>query len=207
MTKAKQGYLFTENEGEWFFKTGRNRKSKLPIIQLPNFTEIIDNLIDTKQLCQGWITSRKLTINHPLEDPKLYHVRRVRLDKSSNMMDLSDTNIIKLINERNEKNDNDNIKHWLTDIVDKSNEHKSSTLPQYTCKKDASKLHEKKAPPSLSKHNKLSINNTLIWDQAYIEGYYGYIRNQKRGNIYLKQNIKPYAQPLVMLFQPTQSPS
>ena len=89
-------------------------------------------------------------------------------------MDLSDTNIIKLINERNEKNDNDNIKHWLTDIVDNSNEHKSSTLPQYTCKKvDASKLHEKKAPPSLSKHNKLSINDKLIWDQAYIEEYYG----------------------------------
>ena len=63
MTKAKQGYLLTDNESEWYFKTGRSRKSKLPVIQLPNFTSIIDNLIDTKQLCQGWITSRKLSIN------------------------------------------------------------------------------------------------------------------------------------------------
>lgn len=174
MTKAKQGYLLTDDEGEWFFKTGRSRKSKLPVIQLPNFTGIIDNLIDTKQLCQGWITSRKLTINCQFEDPKLYHVYRVRLAKSSNKENLSDNNISKLINERNLNNDNDNIKHWLTDIVDKSNEHKSSTLPKYTCKKiDASKIHEKKAPSSLSKHNTLSINDKLIWDQAYIEEYYG----------------------------------
>ena len=174
MIKAKQGYLLIDYEGGWFFKTGRSRKSKLPVIQLPNFTGIIDNLIDTKQLCQGWITSRKLTINRQFEDPKLYHARRVRLAKSSNMEDLSDTNIIKLINERNIKNDNDKIKHWLTEIVDNSNELKSSTIPQYTCKKvDASKFHEKKAPPSLSNHNKLSINDILIWDQAYIEEYYG----------------------------------
>ena len=33
------------------------------------------------------------------------------------MEDLSDTNIIKLINECNNKNDNDKIKHWLTEIV------------------------------------------------------------------------------------------
>ena len=45
------------------------------------------------------------------------------------MEDLSDTNIIKLINERNNKNDNDKIKHWLTEIVDNSNELKSSTIP------------------------------------------------------------------------------
>ena len=86
------------------------------------------------------------------------------------MEDLSDTNIIKLINERNNKNDNDKIKQWLTEIVDSSTELQSSTTPQYICKKvDASKFHDKKAPPSLSKHNKLSINDKLIWDQAYIE--------------------------------------
>ena len=96
------------------------------------------------------------------------------------MEDLSDTNIIKLINERNNKNDNDKIKHWLTEIVDNSNELKSSTIPQYTCEKvDASKFHEKKAPPSLSNHNKLSINDILIWDQAYIEEYYG-LRTQSK---------------------------
>ena len=38
ITKAKQGYLLTDDEDEWFFKTGRSRKSKLPVIQLPNFT-------------------------------------------------------------------------------------------------------------------------------------------------------------------------
>ena len=70
--KAKQGYLLTDDEGEWVFKTGRSRNSKLPVIKLPNFTGIIDNLINTKQLCQGWITSRKLTINRQFEDPKLY---------------------------------------------------------------------------------------------------------------------------------------
>ena len=90
------------------------------------------------------------------------------------MEELSDTNILKLINERNNKNDNDKIKQWLTEIVDKSTELQLSTTPQYICKKvDASKLHDKKAPPSLSKHNKLSINDKLIWDQAYIEEYYG----------------------------------
>ena len=51
MAKAKQGYLLTDDEGEWVFKTGRSRKSKLPVIKLPNFTGIIDNLIDTTQLC------------------------------------------------------------------------------------------------------------------------------------------------------------
>ena len=90
------------------------------------------------------------------------------------MEDLSDNNISELINERNLNNDNDNTNHWLTDIVDKSNDNKSSNLPQSTCKKfDASKLHEKKAPPSLTKHNTLSINDKLIWNQAYIEEYYG----------------------------------
>ena len=68
MTKAMQGYLLTDDEGEWVFKTGRSRKFKLPVVKLPNFTGIID----TKQLCQGWITSRKLTINRQFEDPKLY---------------------------------------------------------------------------------------------------------------------------------------
>ena len=53
MTKAKQGYLLTDDEGEWYFKIGRGRKSKLPVIHLQNFTGIIDILIDTKQLCQG----------------------------------------------------------------------------------------------------------------------------------------------------------
>ena len=174
MSKAKQGYLLTDDEGEWVFKTGRSRKSKLPVIKLPNFTGIIENLIDTKQLCQGWITSRKLTINRQFEDPKLYHARRVRLAKSSNMEELSDTNILQLINKRNNKNDNEKIKQLLTEIVDNSTELQLSTTPQYICKKvDASKLHDKKAPPSLSKHNKLSINDTLIWDQAYIEEYYG----------------------------------
>ena len=47
MTKAKQGYLLTYDEGEWFFKTGQSRKSKFPVIKLPDFTGIIDNLIDT----------------------------------------------------------------------------------------------------------------------------------------------------------------
>ena len=32
---------------------------------------------------------------------------------------------------------------------------------------------KKKTPPSLSKHNTLSINDKLIRDQAYIEEYYG----------------------------------
>ena len=90
------------------------------------------------------------------------------------MDELSDTNILNIINERNNKNDDDKIKQWLTEIVDNSTELQSSTTPQYVCKKvDASKLQDKKAPPSLSKHNKLSINDKLIWDQAYIEEYYG----------------------------------
>ena len=174
MTKAKQGYILTDNEGEWHFKTCRSRKSKLPVIQLPNFTSIIDNLIDTKQFCQGWITLRKLTINRQFEDPKLYHARRVWLAKSSNTEDLSDNNISKLLNEQNLNNDNDNIKHWLTGIVDQSNNNMTSTIPQFKYKKvDASKLHEKRAPPSLTKHNTLSINDKLMWDQAFIEEYYG----------------------------------
>ena len=86
------------------------------------------------------------------------------------MDELSDTNILNLISERNNKNDDNTIKHWLTEIVDNYTELKLSTTQQYVCKKaDASKLQDKKAPPSLSKHNKLSINDKRIWDQAYIE--------------------------------------
>ena len=96
------------------------------------------------------------------------------------MDELSDTNILKIINERNNKNDDDKIKQWLTEIVDNPTEPQSYTTSQYVCKKvDASKLQEKKSPPSLSKHNKLLINDKLIWDQAYIEEYYGLYTQSK----------------------------
>ena len=53
ISKAKQGYLLTGDEGEWYFKTEQSKKTKLPVTSLPNFTGIIDILIDNKQLCQG----------------------------------------------------------------------------------------------------------------------------------------------------------
>ena len=58
MKKSKEGYLLTDIEGEWYFKSGQSRKSKLLVFQLPNFTVIIDTLVEYKQLFQGWITSQ-----------------------------------------------------------------------------------------------------------------------------------------------------
>ena len=127
MSKAKQGYLLTDDEGEWYFKTGRSRKSKLSVIQLLNFTGIIDTLVDSNQLCQGRITSRKLTINRQFEDPKLFNARRVRLAKSSNTNDISNKNISRLINERNSNYDNDKIRNWLNNIVDQPCDMNTST--------------------------------------------------------------------------------
>ena len=122
MSEAKQGYLLTDD-------------SKLSVIQLPNFTGIIDTLIDSNQLYQGRITSRKLTINRQFEDPKLFHARRVRLAKSSNTNDLSDKNISRLINERNSNYDNDKIRNCLNNIVDQPCDMNTSTKSDYKCKK------------------------------------------------------------------------
>ena len=122
MSKAKQRYLLTNDKSEWYFKTGSSRKSKLPVINLPNFTGIIETLIDTKTLYQGWITSQKLTFTRQFEDSKLFRARRVRLAKSSNMEDLSNNNISKLANDQNEDHDNNNIKNI-------------SPISNYKCKK------------------------------------------------------------------------
>ena len=90
------------------------------------------------------------------------------------MEDLSDNNIIRLINEKNTNHDNNNIKNWLNHIVEEPSAVNISTQSDYKCKMvDASKLQTKRAPESLKKQSDLSINDKLIWDQAYIEEYYG----------------------------------
>ena len=119
------------------------------------------------------------------------------------MKDLTDDNISKLINEQNDDHDNNNIKNWFNHIIDEPSAVNISSKSDYKCKKvDASKLQTKSASVSLKKHNNLSVNDKLIFDQAYIEEYYG-IHTQSKIREYIIETEYQALRPIVGTALPT----
>ena len=80
--KVKQGYLLTDIEGEWHFKPGRIKKIKTSSYLATKFhrTHRHSGRLQTTMSRMVRI-SKQLTINRQFEDPKIFHVRRVRLAK------------------------------------------------------------------------------------------------------------------------------
>ena len=60
MKKPKQGYLFFNPDTKaWQFLQGRKRNNKNPPIDLNNFPELVESLLDNKKLFKGWVATAK----------------------------------------------------------------------------------------------------------------------------------------------------
>ena len=72
------------------------------------------------------------------------------------------------------------IKNWFNNIINEPSTVNISSKLDYKSKKvDTSKLQTKRAPESFKEHSDLSVDDKFIWDQAYIEEYYGLCTQSK----------------------------
>lgn len=61
MKKPKQGFIqYDTTNDTWNFKPGRSITSKNDPIPLPNFSVLVESMIENKKLFKGWITSDKV---------------------------------------------------------------------------------------------------------------------------------------------------
>ena len=152
MLIPKQGFLIWDDD-KWSFCPVRKRsENKNFPIPLNDFINAAPNIVEQKQLLQGWISINKMHELQEIYSASTQGVCRIILANSAEPSDISNFSIRHLLQE----DTLESAKHVYTIDI-------SYTVPQ----------------KPLKYHHAMPVNNKSIWGMAYEEEYYGLHKDTK----------------------------